>query len=225
MSPSVSSPNPAQVSATAHFKLATQVNHLLALPKGYSAQRGRRWPLLVFLHGSGERGESTDILRKFGPAKRIEEGAEFPFILLTPLCPAYEWWHLDAIEALIADICRRHRVDRDRIYLTGLSMGGYGVWGLAAKHPERYAAIVPICGAGDGDWAPRLAALPTWVFHGELDPVVPVEHSRAMVRALRAAGGKPKLTIYKNVHHDSWTKAYNTPALYAWLLRQRRKQR
>ncbi len=203
MSTSVSFPNPAQTAATARFKLETKVNYLLALPKGYQAGRSRRWPLVVFLHGSGERGESTDVLRKFGPAKRVEEGTAFPFILLTPLCPDYEWWHLDAIEALIVDIGRRHRVDRERIYLTGLSMGGYGVWALAAKHPERYAAIVPICGAGEGDWAARLAPLPAWVFHGALDPVVPVEHSRAMVRALLAAGGKLKLTIYKNVHHDS----------------------
>lgn len=202
--------------------LQPAVKYLLALPPGYAAKRNKRWPLLVFLHGSGERGESPEILRKFGPAARVEQGKKFPFILLTPLCPRYEWWSTDVIEGLIADISRRYRVDADRIYLTGLSMGGFGVWALAAKHPERYAAILPICGEGEWSWAKRLATLPVWAFHGELDPVVPVARTREMIAALREAGGRPKLTIYKKLYHDSWTKTYANDAVYAWMLKQRR---
>lgn len=223
MSTIPSARNPAQVEAAANLVLRPEVKYLLALPEGYAARRGKRWPLLVFLHGSGERGESTESLRRFGPAARVEQGKKFPFILLTPLCPSYEWWSTDVIEGLIADISRRYRVDADRIYLTGLSMGGFGVWALAAKHPERYAAILPICGEGELGWAGRLAAVPTWAFHGELDPVVPVARTREMVSALRAAGGRPKQTIYRKLYHDAWTKTYANEAVYAWMLKQRRR--
>lgn len=210
--------------AVARLALTCELKYLLALPPGYRPGGKKRWPLVVFLHGSGERGESTDALRKFGPAARVERGQPCPFILLTPLCPDYEEWNLPALDALITEIGRTHRVDADRIYLTGLSMGGFATWGLAARHPGRFAAAVPICGAGEIAWAPRLKRLPIWAFHGALDPVVPVACSQGMVDAIRRAGGKPRLTIYPKLHHDSWTPAYADESLYRWLLRQRRRR-
>jgi predicted peptidase len=113
-------------------------------------------------------------------------------------------------------------VDPDRVYLTGLSMGGYGTWSLAAAHPERFAAIVPICGGGNPADAAKLASLPVWVFHGAKDPTVPLERSKEMVEAIKSAGGNPRFTIYPEAGHDSWTETYNNPELYQWLLEQKK---
>jgi predicted peptidase len=119
---------------------------------------------------------------------------------------------------------RKYRIDKDRVYLTGLSMGGYGTWALAAAHPEKFAAIAPICGGGNPAEAAKLARLPIWVFHGAKDPTVPIERSKEMVEAIKAAGGDAKFTIYPEAGHDSWTETYNNPELYQWLLAQKRKK-
>jgi predicted peptidase len=123
---------------------------------------------------------------------------------------------------LLDDIIRTYRVDRDRVYLTGLSMGGFGTWDLAAAHPEKFAAIAPICGGGNPQNAKKLARLPIWVFHGAKDPTVPIERSREMVEALKAAGANVKFTVYPEAQHDSWTETYNNPEFYQWLLEQKR---
>jgi predicted peptidase len=112
-------------------------------------------------------------------------------------------------------------VDPARIYLTGLSMGGYGTWDLAARQPERFAAILPICGGGDEATTARLAKLPIWCFHGDADTVVPVERSRTMIAAVRAASGSPKYSELPGVGHDSWTPAYRDPAVLDWLFTQK----
>ena len=225
----MASPTPSARSAhrqgVTRLPLTWEWKYLLALPVAYGKNAGKRWPLVVFLHGSGERGKSTRVLRKFGPAAQVERGRIFPFILLTPLCSKYESWNLPALESLITDISRRYRVDTARIYLTGLSMGGHAAWALAARNPGRYAAVVPICGEGETGWAPRLKHLPIWVFHGALDPVVPVQRSQEMVDAIRKIGGKPKLTLYPKVAHESWTPAYADESLYRWMLKQRRRKR
>lgn len=195
----------------------------LFLPAGYDRDK-RRWPLMLFLHGMGERGDDLKLVIRHGPPKLITEGHEFPFIVISPQCPGDEVWSPIKLNALTNDVVKRYRVDRERVYVTGLSMGGHGTWYLALKYPRRFAAIAPVCGAGNPDAAHKIKHLPTWIFHGERDEVVSCERSREMARALRKCGGKPRLTIYPNVKHDSWTRTYKNPKFYDWLLKQRRRR-
>jgi predicted peptidase len=176
---------------------------------------------MLFLHGAGESGTNLAKVKIHGPPKIVESKPDFPFILMSPQSPG-RGWNSDALNALLDNVIRKYRVDKHRIYLTGLSMGGYGTWSLAAAHPERFAAIVPICGGGNPADAKKLAALPIWVFHGAKDPTVPVERSREMVEAIKAAGGNVKFTEYPEAKHDCWTETYDNPELYQWLLAQKR---
>ena len=196
------------------------MKYLLYLPKDYEQKPA--WPLLLFLHGSGEKGDDLNLVKKHGPPKLIEEGKEFPFIVVSPQCPSRKSWEPFELSALLDEMVEKYKVDQDRIYVTGLSMGGFGTWALAAHTPNRFAAIVPICGGGDPNRVRRLAHIPVWVFHGAKDPTVPLEMSQKMVEALKKSGGNPKFTIYPEAGHDSWTEAYNDPQLYEWLLQQKR---
>lgn len=198
------------------------ISYLLYLPKDYEQQDS--WPLLLFLHGAGERGDDLDLVKKHGPPMLIERGQQFPFIVVSPQCPANRWWEPFELATLMDEIVEKHRVDEDRIYVTGLSMGGFGTWSLAAYQPDRFAALVPICGGGEPIMARLLRPIPTWVFHGAKDAVVPLERSRAMVDAMQAAGGDVKFTIYPEAGHDSWTESYANPELHEWLLQQKRTQ-
>lgn len=208
-----------EVTVRYHFE------YLLTLPTGYATDAKKRWPLLLFLHGRGERGADLEQVKRHGPPKLIEEGRAFPAIVVAPQCPGEEWWSARALEALLDEVQRRYRVDGDRVYVTGLSMGGFATWELATRHPERYAAVLPICGAGEAGLGDRLRDLPVWTFHGAKDPVVPVQHTQAMVDAIRAAGGDPKLTIYPDAEHDAWTETYANEDVWAWLFAQRRGNR
>lgn len=182
------------------------------------------WPLVLFLHGAGERGDDLNLVKKHGPPKLINEGTEFPFVMVAPQCPSGKRWEPYQLNALVDEALALVRGLNDkRIYVTGLSMGGYGTWSLAAESPERWAAIAPICGGGDPRSTRRFAKLPTWVFHGAKDSVVPLKASEAMVDAMKAAGGEPKFTIYPEANHDSWTETYENPEFYDWLLAQKRK--
>lgn len=181
-------------------------------------------PLMLFLHGAGERGDDLSAVSKHGIPKRAAQGDDLPFIAVSPQCPAESWWtaHLAELSALLDAVKGRHPVDPDRVYLTGLSMGGYGTWALAAQSPETFAAAAPICGGGDPETAPKLINLPIWAFHGAKDEVVPLERSEAMVDAVKQAGGNVQLTVYPEAGHDSWTETYDNPELYAWFLRHKR---
>ncbi|HPD14850.1 MAG TPA: prolyl oligopeptidase family serine peptidase [Planctomycetota bacterium] len=196
--------------------------YLLYLPKGYERGR-RRWPLLLFLHGAGERGRDLELVKKHGPPRRLAEGHDLPFIVVSPQCPGGRWWSDDVLAALLDDVIAHHRVDERRVYLTGLSMGGYGAWSLACEHPERFAAIAPVCGGGNRLLAHKLKDVPVWAFHGAHDDVVPLAESEKMVKAVQAAGGKAKLTVYPHAGHDAWTATYANPDLYTWLLRHRKR--
>lgn len=217
--------------------------YLLHLPPGYAAEPGRAWPLLVFLHGSGERGDDPWIVAKHGPPKLLRTpAAEGPaaeaarllangFIVVSPQCPTGTWWDDDAVLALVDEIAGRYRVDPARVHLTGLSMGGFGAWSLALNHPARFATVVPICGGGNPSAVRRLARnrpaelkeLNVWAFHGAKDPTVALSESEVMVGALRQAGvPRVQFTVYPEARHDSWTETYDNPALYTWLLEQRR---
>jgi len=201
-------------------KVEIKLNYLLYLPKDY--QQKSSWPLLLFLHGAGERGDSLELVKKHGPPKLIEAGQEFPFIVVSPQCPKDQWWEPVELTALLDEIVANYKVEEDRVYVTGLSMGGFGTWSLAAYTPDRFAAIVPICGGGETIFAKRFARVPAWVFHGAKDPTVPLERSEKMVEALKKAGGNVKFTVYPEAKHDAWTETYANPELYQWLLQQKR---
>jgi predicted peptidase len=196
------------------------MKYLLYLPKGYEQKPA--WPLVLFLHGAGERGDNLDLVKKHGLPKLIAAGKEFPFIVISPQCPADQSWETFELTALLDEIVEKYKVDQDRIYATGLSMGGFGTWALAARTPNRFAAILPICGGGNPDRAKRIAHIPTWVFHGGKDPVVPLAASQKMVEALKKNGGNVKFTVYPAAGHDAWTETYANPQIYEWLLRQKR---
>jgi predicted peptidase len=201
-------------------RVPVEVRYLLYLPKDYDKQES--WPLLLFLHGRGERGDDLELVKRHGPPKLIAAGREFPFIVVSPQCPTGQWWEPIELLALLDELARAQKVDPDRVYVTGLSMGGFGTWRLAHYAPERLAAIAPICGGGEKYWVKEFAHLPTWAFHGGKDALVPPERSQVMVDEMKKEGGQPKLTIYPEAEHDSWTETYENPALYEWLLTQRR---
>lgn len=209
-----------QTSAQLNARVQVRLGYLLYLPRDYDKEKS--WPLMLFLHGAGERGDDLELVKKHGPPKLIAAGKDFPFIVVSPQCPKGRWWEPMELVALLDEISGKYKVDPDRIYVTGLSMGGFGSWRLAAYAPERLAAIAPICGGGETYWTKEFAHLPVWAFHGAKDAGVPLERSQAMVDALKKSGGEPKFTIYPDAGHDSWTAAYDDPELYKWLLAQNR---
>lgn len=194
----------------------------LHLPKGYTSDSQVRWPLMIFLHGSGERGDDLSRVKVHGPPKVADRDSAFPFVLVSPQLPAALNWDLAKLAALLDDSIATLRIDPARIYLTGLSLGGHAIWRWAAAEPWRFAAIAPVAGRGDPESACALKTMPVWAFHGDRDDVVPPEGSFAMARAIRVCGGQPLLTIYPDLGHNSWDPAYDDPALYLWLLRERR---
>lgn len=212
-----STPQKAEQLATA---VKVQMNYLLYLPDNYDQKDS--WPLLLFLHGSGERGDDLGLVKKHGPPKLIDEGHSFPFIVASPQCPKDRRWEPIELAALMDHLEEKLDVDTDRIYVTGLSMGGFGTWELASFMPHRLAAIAPICGGGEKYWVRQFVHLPVWAFHGAKDTGVPLERSQMMIDELKRKGGSPKLTIYPEAGHDSWTETYNNPELYEWLLTQKR---
>lgn len=212
-------------SFTREIRKTVSLEYLLYLPESYN-DTDESWPLVLFLHGAGERGDDVERVKVHGPPKLIAQGKSFPFIVVSPQCEGHRWWtaDTDALGALIDEIEEKYRVDPDRIYLTGLSMGGFGTWALAMEQPDRFAAIAPVCGRGAPDSVDRIKHIPAWIFHGAKDKVVPLKHSKEMVAALEKAGSKPKFTVYPNAGHDSWTVTYENEELYEWLLSHRLKR-
>jgi predicted peptidase len=230
------------------LKQTVGYRYLLHVPAAAAYEPARKWPVLLFLHGIGERGNAPWVVAKNGPP-RLLKGIERRrgsfrrhsdtaadllaenFIVVSPQCPEGVMWDPDTLLALLDEVAATQRVDPRRVYLTGLSMGGYGTWALAIQNPERFAAAVPVCGGGLGVSAmalsPRrkalLRRLPFWAFHGAKDRIVPLAASEEMVSALRENGVKQvKFTVYPDAGHDSWTETYANPGLYTWLLAQRR---
>ncbi len=200
-----------------------QFNYLLFLPKDYSEQR--KYPLILFLHGAGERGSDPEMLKLHGIPRIVEEKPDFDFIAVSPQCPFGLWWpqiNPAVFKGLLDTVIAGHSVDTNRLYLTGMSMGGYAVWHIATAYPDLFAAVVPICGGGDPDKACLLKDVPVWVFHGARDNVVLPRESIKMVDALKECGGSVKFTLYTQADHDSWTRTYNSPRLYEWMLEHKR---
>ena len=194
----------------------------LYLPKGY-VESTRRWPLVVFLHGSGERGDELEAVKRHGPPKRVGQGVDYPFILVSPQLEANARWDPVRLHALRAELQRLLRVDARRISATGLSLGGHGVWDWVAAFPDDLAAIAPVCGYGDPAAVCRARLVPVRAYHGDADTVVPIERQQACVDALRACGGQVEFIIYPGEGHGAWNPAYEDPALVPWLMAQARR--
>lgn len=190
-----------------------------------NAQHAQTLPLMIFLHGSGERGADIAKVKVHGPPKQADLDPNFPFILISPLLPAEEDWDIGKLGAILDHALETLPVDRERIYLTGLSRGGHATWRWGAQNPDLFAALAPVAGRGDPDNACQLVDTPVWALHGDRDDVVEPEGSFDMARAIRACGGhKSQLTIYPDLGHNAWDPAYADPALYLWLLSQRRPE-
>ncbi len=219
---SAQDPAPATQTAQTFTKDGKQLKYWLWLPKSAPAEGA---PLLLSLHGSGERGDDLEKVKKHGPVKLVETLPDAqPFILVTPQCPAGQRWDIDLLRDLVEEVAARHGADRSRLTLTGLSMGGYATWAMTAKYPDLFAAALPICGGGNPDEAAKIKHLPIRVYHGAKDEAVPIERSREMVAALKKAGATDvELTVFPDLAHDSWTPVYADPETYAWLLKQRKK--
>ncbi|KAF0180375.1 MAG: phospholipase/carboxylesterase [Limisphaerales bacterium] len=238
---------------SAQFSKQAELGYLLYLPPGYDAKAAKQWPLVLFLHGSGERGTNLAQVAVHGPPKLVKKNPPVPkkesdearkdretatrllaekFIVVSPQCPDDQCWDSDALLGLLDRVQAGHKVDKSRVYLTGLSMGGYGSWALLAKAPERFAAVAPICGGGStidfllparGKTA-ALKATPVWAFHGAKDSVVLLAESERLMALLKKLGVKDvQLTVYPEANHDSWTATYNNPKLYEWFLSHERK--
>lgn len=194
----------------------------LYLPADYEKDKEQKWPLVLFLHGAGERGDDLDKVKIHGPPKLVEKGRDFPFILVSPQCAGGRFWTIAELKAVLDGVRKDHRVDDARVYVTGLSMGGFGSWAMLAEFPDLFAAAIPICGGGDPNTAEKFKHVPIWVFHGDEDTAVPLRLSQEMVDALKKAGSDVKFTIYKGVGHDSWTATYDNEDVYKWLLEKKK---
>jgi len=210
-----------------------RVRYLLYAPAAY-AKGTRRWPLIVFLHGSGERGTDPRLLERQPMPKTLAGTARFPAVVFSPqLPPPYTWWSdfIAPVDALVRRLEARYRIDPRRVYLTGLSLGGFGTWSYGLRDPRRFAALVPIAGGYiQGSTAVPtdicdLRRMPIWVFHGGDDTTVSPYQSDVLVRALRRCGSRVvRFTLYPGVDHmGSWPRAYTDPALWTWLFAQRRR--
>jgi predicted peptidase len=211
----------------------------LLKPRDYDAKQ--KYPLVVFLHGAGERGDDNQkqLVHGMNDFASDEVMAKYPAFVLAPQCPEGEYWGgidrlakaptppdklapaLDATLKAVATLQQEFSIDDKRIYITGLSMGGYGNFSALANRPELFAAAAPICGGGETSSVSKFKHIPIWAFHGSEDKTVPAERSREMIEALKAAGANPKYTEYAGVGHNSWARTYSDPELYEWLFAQR----
>lgn len=202
--------------------IRARLDYLAFLPKSYAA-KGPGVPLIVFLHGSGERGADLEKVKTWGPPAIAEKNPDFPFMVVSPQLAEGEAWHALALKGMLDQVLAHYNVDQRRVYLTGLSLGGYGAWDLASRYPHYFAAAAPICGGGIARTVGAMRAIPTWVFHGKLDDAVPEAESARMVEALKAAGGSVKYTVLpEGGHVDAWVHAYDQAGLFDWFLEQRK---
>jgi predicted peptidase len=204
--------------------------YVVFVPHSYTAEKAV--PLILFLHGAGERGDDGEAPVRQGIAnggiKFKANEKTFPFLVVFPQCKAKGTWKAggpdaDRALAILEDVQKAYKIDDKRLYLTGLSLGGSGTWSLAAAHPTKWAAIAPICGGGDLSSADKIKNLPCWCFCGDQDGAKLVENNRSMIKALKAAGGTPRYSEFPFVGHNSWDCAYVTPELYTWFLKHSTK--
>lgn len=225
------------------FKTANgeKLRYRLLIPRNYDA--AQKYPLVLFLHGAGERGSdnAAQLTHCASTFTRPENREKYPCFVVVPQCPKdqkwvdIDWQVRDLVQppevsapmrltlSLLDALAKEFTIDQDRVAITGISMGGFGTWDVLTRFPECWAAAVPVCGGGESRKAARAARVPVWCFHGDADQVIKVERSRAMIAALQEAGGNPKYTEYPGVAHDSWTPAFAEPDLLPWLFAQRKK--
>lgn len=198
--------------------------YLQFLPADY--HESKTYPLVIFLCGIGECGEDLNLLTRHGWPRFAREGEDYPFILVAPQVPTEHVWfaYIETLNDWLDHLTLTLPVDKNRIYLSGLSNGGIGTWLWATHNPDRFAALIPVCGEGIEPFAPRLTSTPVWAFHGDADPVVLCDGSRRMVERINAHGGQAKLTVYEGVGHDSWERAYREPELIPWMLEQKKNR-
>ena len=203
------------------------LNYLLFMPANTTAMEQGKYPLILSLHGIGERGNDLQQLKRDGLPRGLDGNTAFPFIVISPQCPVSTEWYYDRTDTLLIklldQVIAKYPIDVKRIYLTGYSMGGIGTWDLAFRHPDRFTALLPIASRAEG--SPNVCVLkpvPVWAFHGARDEVVDVLKAETLVKALRDCGGNVQFTIYPDAGHDAWTRTYNDAKIYDWLLQQRR---
>lgn len=208
----------------AQITKTVSLDYLVYLPPGYDRDPPQRLPMILFLHGAGARGSDLELVRQNGIPHNLENGQDLPFIVVSPQCPAESHWtlHIEALNALLDDVLAQYRVDENRIYMTGMSLGGAGTWMLAGVYPERFAAVAPISARIVPLPLNRLKDLPIRAFHGEADDIIPLSEAQRTVDALDAIGGNAELVIYPGVGHDAWKQTYNSPELYDWFLTHKR---
>ena len=211
-------------------KESVEVKYLLYLPDTYAKDRSYKWPLILFLHGYGERGNDLELLKKHPLPQMLAQRTDFPFIVVSPQLPGdlFPWdSQIESLNVLLGGIRKGYSVDPKRLYLTGLSIGGAGTWEFALRYPKRFAAIVPIAGfyKHGSQEMPRnlcdLRDLPAWVFHGAQDTTVAIYQEEILVKALRECGSSVHFTVYEDADHEAtWRRAYADPALFEWLAAQ-----
>lgn len=199
------------------------IQYLLFLPNGYE-KNSEKWPLILYLHGGSVRGDDISQMKKLGLAGKVEGDANFPFIVVSPQCPKGEiWTDVVALGAILDDVAGTHRVDPDRVYVTGHSMGGRGALYAAYKMPERFAAVISLGPSSPiTAWAEKLATVSLWLFHGANDQFTPLREIEELVLAMKGAGGRPQLTVLPGRDHYI-LDVYDRPDLYKWLAQQKRK--
>ena len=198
-------------------------DYLLYLPASYEKATDQKWPLVIFLHGSGERGTTLNLVRKNGLPYELDLRGDTRYIAVAPQCPANSRWNVELLDAMLGDLLKNLRVDEKRVIITGLSLGGMGSWEWACAHPERFAGVIPVCGGTNPAKTVSLKGMPIWAFHGDKDGAVKIEGHRAAVEAAQQNGADVKFTVYPGVGHNSWVKAYAEPELEAWILARGRK--
>ena len=219
-------------------------SYLVSRPSDSLRDPARRWPAILSLHGTGERGSRVEDVARHGVPKLIQASVELSpaeraageevaarFVVVAPQCAAFEIWNEPDLLRLLDDVLAQHPIDPAQVFVTGMSMGAFGVWMLGLRHPRRFAALVPICGGGRitditatlATDAAALRSLGVWAFHGAKDRVVPLEESERLVEELKRVGvSDAKLTVYPNAEHDAWSPTYSNPELYRWMLKHRR---
>ena len=194
------------------------LRHAVYLPPDFESRDN--WPLVIFLHGAGERGTDLSGVYRHGPFREIKEGREFPFVAVAPQISGRKYWacYAETLNAMLDTWIKDYRIDPARVYLTGLSMGGTGTWMWGMMNPERFAAIMPMCGTGICWCAGTLGSVPVWAFHGDKDDIVPMDESARMVERLAAGGADVTFTVMEGYGHDCWTETYHREDIYDWLL-------
>ena len=199
------------------------LDYLAYLPASYAHDTAKQWPLVIFLHGSGERGNQLDLVRKNGLPFELDRRGDTPYVMIAPQCPANERWNVQVLDALLTNLLKAYRIDEKRVIITGLSLGGFGSWAWACEHPERFAGVIPVCGGIDPAKTVALKGMPIWGFHGDQDKSVALARGQLAAEAAKRNGADVKFTVYPGIGHNSWEKAYAEPELESWILARVRK--